>query len=1139
MVVFCCCTSARSSKTRSTAPRSPETVLPSLPPPARLPGPLTLNPVNPLSTETSPRSLSSLQPSVPANISPIEPIELGQLVVEDSDSEDEPDHPAPHNKSTSTLQLVRTRIRRHLSQDSLSKKKARSAVGFTKEEIQRRAELKRLMHKRIQEELRSEEGQESTRSEVSSDRHPGSPKIDLLPGGGPRDNIEFVVTEDSRPNSPGMNRPEPDTDQTCNDETQDHPSAYPEALAPVAANFKTVRERSSFPEMPASPDLVPRRYPSTGETSSIGSWRLSYSAGQLDELFNYIDRGETSARADALRCSSVSPPESVVHISVSSGLHPPRHTHSLSRSHSSPARPGTQGNETTSIVEQSPLSVWLRSQGLRSRSSSLARSSDQEFEQGASVQQAEVVYLRRWSSVQNSAVPEAEIQKPEIVHLYDMDIHRQLGTRSHNTPMDSPTRSRSVRNSGASGSVGVHTSGSTIPPSSDPPSDKSACNQSEVILAAQDPNNLGTKSSSVYPSTGQSLQPSAGASTLDLPGTLAPHHVVPAFTLPGFKWLDTVNNPHLVGGSVESLHQAAGENSVNNGSAVLERHPADHRSSSATTADASSRFRKESQLDTVEKSIGYFNLGHGAPALIVKRFRKEADTPPPEPVKHSFLARLHLTLPRRAKLAPRNFDGATIEQEQQDQGSDAEPEPASPPVRQASGSKRGRPDSWGTAITSPYHPLTPILSEYEGSADDLWRATLQGGSQTKPTETHSNKGHRRGSSFPESLNRSLQAVADSEHSGGSSGYIGVPSTEPSCRFSSAPGSPVSHTTDCGLSSIAETTETPKHSSSTDNRSPIYAAFRTHYPTKSMDLTRDHPKSLVPRTSSRLRDSSTPGERSTCVTPEMTMDRPPLLVDDITRQPHKSDSRLTLKSSTQSISGKFGKVIKSSFGKLVSHRGFSNGTSSKSLESLKRRGSGAKTEILKLRKSQDVGASHRQGPDYWQLATPDRGHKISLSTRMATLLHADSSSEDEKQPRLSRHHHTLRHRAPLTNLPQNTPVRDHQASDTTENSKGSSKSTERFITPFSSFDHSNNDTASFHSCHATDNKGSTTDINSIKSDGSLACRLHVASAPHLNALPVGEAKFQTWSGRERSRPLITAQSMEQIRLRRVNTMVRVV
>ncbi|KAK4179441.1 hypothetical protein QBC36DRAFT_74216 [Triangularia setosa] len=1132
MVAFCCCTSARSSKARSTTLRSPEHVLPSPPPPARLPGPLTLNPVNPRSTETSPRSLSSLQPSVPANISPIEAIELGQLVVDDSDSEDEPDHPASHNKSTNTLQLVRTRIRRHLSQESLSKKKARSAVGFTKEEIQRRAELKRLMHKRIQEGLRSEEGQESSRSEVSSDRHPGSPKIELLPGGGPRDNIEFSVVEDSRPNSPGMNSTEPDADQTCNDETQEHPCAYPEALAPAAAGFKITRERSSFPEMPVSPDLIPRRYPSTGETSSIGSWRLSYSAGQLDELFNYVDRGETSGQEDALRCSTGSSPEST-------GLHPPRHTPSLSRSHSSPARPGTQGNETASIAEQSPLSVWLRSQGLQSRSSYLDRSSNQDSEQGASVQQAEVVYLRRWSSVQNSAVPEAEIQKPEIVHLYDMDIHRQLGTQTINTPMDSPTRSRSVRNSGASGSGGAKTSGSTIPPSSDPLSDKSTFSQPEVILTPHDPNNLGTKSSSVYPSTGQSLQPSAGASTLDLPGTLAPDQLPPAFTLPGFKWLDTVNNPHLVGESVENLDQTIGENSANNSSAVLERRPEARRSSLGTTADAPSRFRKESQMGTVEKSIGYFNLGHGAPALIVKRFRKEADTPPPEPVKHSFLARLHRTVPRRAKLVPRHFDGAATEQEQE-QGPEWEPEPASPPWRQVSGFKRGRPDLWGTAIRSSYHPLTPILSEYEGSADDLWRATLHGDTQKQQTETSSNKGHRRGPSFPESLNKRLQAVADSEHSGGSSGYIGVPSTEHSCRFSSAPGSPVSHITDCGLSSIAETTKTPKRSSSTGRQTPIYAAFRTHYPEKGGCFIHDYPQSPMPRAGSRLRDSCTPGEQSTCVAPEMAMDRQATAMDDTARQPHKSESRLRLKSSTQSFSGKFGKAIKSSFGKLVSHRGPSPGTNSRSLESLKRRGSGAKAEILKLQKSQDAGASHRQGLSYWHANTPDRAHKVSLSTRMATLLHSHGSPEAEKRQHHWGHHHTLRHRAPLSALPLNTPVRDRQASSTTDNSKDSAATTEdRFITPLSSFYHSNNDTASFHSCHAADNKGSTTDIDSIKSDSTLVHQLHVASAPHLSALPVGAAKFQTWSGKEKSRPLITVQSMEQIRLRRVNTGLNVV
>ena len=127
---------------------------------------------------------------------PVGPVDLGQLVVEGSDSDDGLEPAAP-SKSTSTLQLVKTHIRRHLSQDSLSKRKKCSIVGNSEQELVRRAELKRLMHKRIQDQLRSEVSQESSRSDTSSSHRNSEPlREPVLPGGGPRDNLEFSVTED-------------------------------------------------------------------------------------------------------------------------------------------------------------------------------------------------------------------------------------------------------------------------------------------------------------------------------------------------------------------------------------------------------------------------------------------------------------------------------------------------------------------------------------------------------------------------------------------------------------------------------------------------------------------------------------------------------------------------------------------------------------------------------------------------------------------------------------------------------------------------------------------------------------------------------------------------------------------------------
>ncbi|KAK0651637.1 hypothetical protein B0T16DRAFT_443065 [Cercophora newfieldiana] len=410
MAVFCCCTTPRSSLKARYAATKEHAKLPTPPPPVRLPGPLTLNPVVPAFVSlspNSPNSPASTLPSVPATIVALDPVELGQLVVEDSDSDDDLEL-RPQNKSTSTLQLVRTHIHRHLSQDSLSRRKARSAIGSSYEEIERRAELKRLMHKRIQEELRTEEGQEATETDISSSHHHHGPSIEVLPGGGPRDNLEFSVTDDSRLDTQCASPTEIDASTSLllqdttgishgTDNPEERRASCPE-ISPKPAGQALLRERSSLPTLlPLSPDFLPIRAPSTrSSSSSLGSLRLSYSAGQLDELLGYPDRRSTSKDDISLRRAPLSP-VSAAPVSPMRRMPFSGHSRSLSRSRSSPARHGTPapgtpapGNErrSRSIMDQSPLSTWLRSQGLRSTSPSCSGVRTSEDEQG-SIKEAE------------------------------------------------------------------------------------------------------------------------------------------------------------------------------------------------------------------------------------------------------------------------------------------------------------------------------------------------------------------------------------------------------------------------------------------------------------------------------------------------------------------------------------------------------------------------------------------------------------------------------------------------------------------------------------------------------------------------------------------------------------------------------
>lgn len=525
MTVFCCCGVPRPPKTATPSTLSPKSqtakpsgALPAVPPPVRLPvaGPLTSNPVIaiPLSVgahrDSSSKSGTSLQLATSPAIIPIGPADLNDLVVEDSD-DDVPGRSTEPTKSTSTLQLVRENIRRHLSQDSLPKKKSRSAVGSSQEEIQRRAELKRLMHKRIQEELRIEQSHERSQSKVSSSPPPARPSsLDHLPGGGPRDTLEFSVAqeeeEEAHPDmapstiaqSGASVTPSGTTASPSNKENKPRASSlqYPT----ITLKQKPIRERNSLPEMPASPVLAPQHSSNTVDTSSLGSWRLSYSAIQLEDFLGFIDQDGSSKEAGSSLKAGAS------RVDASCSVPQLRRSKSETRPRASPAR--TPGNATPCGLDQSPMCIWLRSQGLGSCSPSvsLGRTSDRDGDPEVSVEQAKVVMLKRCSSIPNHAGGDIGLQRPEIVHLHDMDIHRQLVTQTLNTPEESPANTDSE-----------HNTVRRYPVRHDGSDQRPACESEASQRQLNGQTGLISNPSSAYPSAEHSADPSADTSSLGLP----------------------------------------------------------------------------------------------------------------------------------------------------------------------------------------------------------------------------------------------------------------------------------------------------------------------------------------------------------------------------------------------------------------------------------------------------------------------------------------------------------------------------------------------------------------------------------------------------------------------------------------------
>lgn len=388
MAMLCCCSQLRPRKKSQIedepagGPESEGQGLPARPPPARLPPPASnLLALSPQSTAAR-SSLTNPLPGAAAEAS----VQPGELIIDDSEDDNVIDALAHgnRNRSTSTLEAVKARIRRHLSQDSISRQ------SETEEQIAHRAHVKRLMRKRIQEELQSETDVVASRS--STPQNPGSTSIAIF-GNGPRDTIEFTVDKAQRDKdlaqvkarsadddehrlSKSMSKQLPA--RSFRKENR-HPKSRPTSLRhwieadskeSHAEHDRHPRQRNSLPEIPASSLIHPARVPSFHEASSFASWRLSLSADKPAELL-------TPDRSLSVFRSVASPPESCSTVDASD-LQPIRHLRSRSSPlvvrNSSTARARSSQVSLNSVYrrrlpasqslirDESPVGLWLRTQ---------------------------------------------------------------------------------------------------------------------------------------------------------------------------------------------------------------------------------------------------------------------------------------------------------------------------------------------------------------------------------------------------------------------------------------------------------------------------------------------------------------------------------------------------------------------------------------------------------------------------------------------------------------------------------------------------------------------------------------------------------------------------------------------------------
>ncbi|KAK7948703.1 uncharacterized protein PG986_009589 [Apiospora aurea] len=391
MSLLCCC---RSRKVPPSSPRAstPEPELPARPAQAK-PSDVSYSGI-PNGVRAVAAANHSEAPSRIRTPMKQSTVDLSSLEVEESDD----GHGgsglgSTKNSSMSTLEVLKARFIRRLSQ--LSERNSGSRYTPCSEgELARRAELKRLRQKRIEQELKDE--QEVEEKTIPRDyRDSSGHRSEEFPGGGPRDSIEFGVTGPEGAKS----------DDISLHDAHEHPLTIDEVIARArrrrsfsdvgshkrhsSHEDKSLREYRSLPEMPSSPRLQPVNLPSVYSSNSIASWRLSYSASNLVgslkqsiESTSNLPIEDPIKEVDSESLSAVTPkPQD--HVKGSSSDSDADAEKALERETSErksrdgsnltlPATEtaattfdmGKRGSTQSTIGRHSPLDMWLQIQGL-------------------------------------------------------------------------------------------------------------------------------------------------------------------------------------------------------------------------------------------------------------------------------------------------------------------------------------------------------------------------------------------------------------------------------------------------------------------------------------------------------------------------------------------------------------------------------------------------------------------------------------------------------------------------------------------------------------------------------------------------------------------------------------------------------
>ncbi|KAH6971724.1 hypothetical protein BKA56DRAFT_621437 [Ilyonectria sp. MPI-CAGE-AT-0026] len=623
-------------------------------------------------------------------------ISMPQLGADGSDSED--DLPRARKKASGTFDAVRAKVIQHIRQGTSIKRQSLASIGNSDEEVARRAELKRLMHKRIQDELQTELGDDkSSNKSTPSIQCISSVTNAAMPTAGPRDNIEFAVNT-----LPALDSP-----------VSLEPGLLLTTAAPYGASRHTTTQQGDRPESLQSYESYPESMNET--TGTVRCLRPSIVSKEPGPASRHVSFPHSTSQKSFQLSNSTSRLDRIL----------------------GPDNSFCSRRVSSSLDGQSALGVWLIAQGLRSRDNSVAPFEDTEIG-NPGTQDSSHEQLRGVDRVAEALAP---------------SIHSTIRSRTEPSLSQVPSVTDEPKKPEQS-CTSAHQTDQSEKHSQGGPchSDRVNPSHTEGILdscaLALILNSMADNTSSNYTSKLPSFQPSPARSDPNFYGLNAQD--LQSFQLSPFEWHGSSPLSCDFIGSTEQVLNAPKDDQLTefepyaNPQAIPNPSHIVYDTCSLSHSETTSFFQRETELRTIQKRFAEVLARKKLAFPIASRFREEFAEPGlGRTGRTSFINKIHLTVPRRFKSGARSQSGIeqvnSFESSQTANSYPALRETEAAHDREMS-SKHKRPSN--LSIRSNMHPLSPQVyqipdSAREESTTDLWQRAIR----LEAEERHSSNSH--------------------------------------------------------------------------------------------------------------------------------------------------------------------------------------------------------------------------------------------------------------------------------------------------------------------------------------------------------------------------------------------------------------